>query len=444
MRITIQGDNRIAVDLVNNLAGERAELILVGQDAALQQNLLEKHQAISCILGTCSDPAIFSDLTLKDSDTFITVTDNDELNFISCQIAHKHGSKRTLCRLRNNRLAEWVKGCSSDFGITEVFRPEQIVADQMTRLIQHPGAFQITDLHQGSIRIMGLKARRDGPLVGRPLSEIGRFMPNLQTHVAVIYTAQGSIPATGSSIVNEGDEVFMVARPDQEEEVIRAVHGREPRNKRILIAGGGYIGLSLAKKFQDSYQVKLIEQDAQRCEYLASELDHTLILHGTANDRDLLNSEYISEVDVFCAVTNNDQSNYLSALLAKKLGAHHVISLINEAAYVDLVEGRDIDVVLIPSQIALSELLGLVRSQVDEARRLRRDAAEVLSISAGRRMNGWALGEIDFPEGAYTVAIMRNNKMLIAEKNMRIMTGDSLIVFLLDNKCLDKVVHLLH
>lgn len=432
MSIIIQGDNRIATDLATNLAAEQENIVLIGTDTQKLEEFAEHHE-VRVIEGRCSNPALLAGLNLHPDDTFITVTNNDELNLVSSEMAASHGIGHCLCRLRNEELTHWVEKEKERFGITHIFRPDTLVKEQLAHLIQHPGAFQHVELHQGLVQVLGVKVRQDSPLRGRKLADITKLLPpNLETRITAIYTPSGPVLPEGETVVNEGDDVFFIANRGDEEEVIRVVHGGEPRNKRIMIAGGGNIGLQLALALQKNYQVKLVEHTQKRCEYLANQLDDVIVLQGNAGNRELLTSEYISEVDVFCAVTNDDETNYLSALLAKKLGAHHVISLINEAAYVDLVEGRDIDIVMVPSQIALSGLLGLVRRNVFEARRLRRGAAEVLSVAVNGKAVGKQLSQLKLPEGAAVGALVRSDKMLIAHKDVSILQDDSLICFLPD------------
>ena len=438
MRIIIQGDNRVATDLAINLAAEGVDIALVSTDQNMLDELAEKHE-IRCIKGVCSDPGTLGSLDVKTDDTFITVSDNDELNLVSCQIASAHSVMRSMCRLRNYRLGHWVEEHPQYFGITDIFRPELLIEEQLLKLIRHPGAFQQEELHDGLVQVLGVKARKDGPLVGRQLSEIRNLMPDLDTRVVAIYTSDGPVSATGGTVVCEGDDVFFIVHEGREDDVIRVVHGREPHNKRIFIAGGGNIGMQLAKELQHDFQVKLLESNLERCNFLADQLENVIVLHGKADDRDLLTSEYISDVDVFCATTNNDQINYLSSMLAKKLGAHHVISLINEAAYVDLVEGRDIDTVLVPSQISIGRLLGMVRRDVTEAKRLRRGAAEVVSVRANGKAVGKLLGDLKMPAGASIGAVVREGKMLVAHRKIIIHSEDAIILFLTDMNCLHEL-----
>ena len=431
MRIIIQGDNRIATDLAVNLMSEGADMILVGQNPEILEDLADRYE-IHCVLGRCSDPELIRSFDLQSEDTFITVTTNDELNLISCKLFSDQGVERCLCRLRNSLLGDKISADPTAFGVTGIFRPEKLVKEQMLYLIQHPGTFQHVELHDGLVQVLGVKARRGGPLVGRHLSDIPDLIPDQEVRVVAIYTAEGPLEATGETLISEGDDVFLVVSGGHEDQVIQAVHGREQRNKRIFIAGGGNIGSMLAIDLQRDFQVKLLEQSRERCDWLAEQTDEVIVLHGSSSDRDLMASEYIDEVDVFCAVTNDDESNYLSALMAKRLGAHHSIALINEAAYVELVEGREIDTVLVPSQISLGALLGLTRQDVSEARRLRRGAAEVLSIEVNGKAHGCMVGDLPLPTGASVGAVVRDGKMIVGHKDILVQRGDFLIVFLTD------------
>jgi trk system potassium uptake protein TrkA len=218
--------------------------------------------------------------------------------------------------------------------------------------------------------------------------------------------------------------------------------------KRIMIAGGGNIGLRLAESIEDHYQVKVIERDPLRCKLLSESLDKAIVLNGEASQRELLLEENIADTDVFLALTNDDEANIMSSLLAKRLGAKKVMALINNPAYVDLVQGGEIDIALSPQQATIGSLLTHVRrGDVVQVHSLRRGAAEAMEAIAhgdasSSRVVGRAIEDIDLPEGTTIGAIVRGEEVLIAHDATVIESDDHVILFLVDRKRIPEVERL--
>ena len=218
--------------------------------------------------------------------------------------------------------------------------------------------------------------------------------------------------------------------------------------KRILIAGGGNIGVRLADAIEDQYRVKIIERSYARCRELSETLRKTIVLNGNASDRELLIAENIEDVDVFCALTNDDEANIMSSMLAKRMGARKVITLIANPTYVDLVQGGDIDIAISPQQITMGSLLTHVRrGDIINVHSLRRGAAEALEIIAhgdarSSKVIGKRLDEIEKIPGSSIGAIVRGDEVLIAHRYLVVEPEDHLIVFLTDKTKIKQVERL--
>ncbi len=270
-------------------------------------------------------------------------------------------------------------------------------------------------------------------------------MPNVDTRVAAIFRRDHPIQPTGETVIEAGDEVFFIAAHNHIVPVMSEMRRLDNPYKRIMIAGGGNIGLRLASAIEDKYHVKLIEYSYDRCKQLSELLTKSIVLHGSASDSELLIAESIEDVDVFCALTNDDEANIMASLLAKRLGARKVITLITNPAYVDLVQGGDIDIALSPQQITIGSLLTHVRKgDVAAVHSLRRGAAEALELIAhgdekSSKVVGKRIDKIDLPPGVTIGALMRDDKVLIAHSDVVIESDDRVIVFVTNKKHVKEV-----
>jgi trk system potassium uptake protein TrkA len=316
------------------------------------------------------------------------------------------------------------------------------------RLIEHLGALQVLDFAGGRVQLVAVRAYYGGPLVGHELRELRNHMPGVDTRVAAIFRRGKPIIPEGSTVIEADDEVFFIAARKHIRLVMSELRKLDKPTKRIVIAGGGNIGRGLAKALEGDYQVKLIDHNSGRSRQIAEELTKTIVLLGDAADGELLLEENIENTDVFCAVTNDDEANILSAMLAKRLGARKVMSLINRAAYVDLVESGDIDIAISPQQATIGGLLAHVRrGDVVVVHSLRRGAAEAIEAvahgdSKTSKVVGRAIQDIKLPSGANIGAIVRNDEVLIAHRNTVIESEDHVILFLVDKRRIAEVERL--
>ncbi|TPW12859.1 MAG: trk system potassium uptake protein TrkA, partial [Halothiobacillaceae bacterium] len=324
--------------------------------------------------------------------------------------------------------------------IDVLISPEQVITDYMERLIDHPGALQVLDFAQGKVRLVGLKAYHNGPLVGHELRALRDHIPGIDTRIAAIFRRGRPIIPEGNTVIEVDDEVFFIAASKNIRAVMSELRRLDKPCKRVIIAGGGNIGTRLAKALEGKYQVKLIDHNPQRSKKIAEQLERTMVLLGDAADEELLREENIENTDFFCAVTNDDEANILSAMLAKRLGADKVMALINRAAYVDLVESGEIDIAVSPHQATIGGLLAHVRrGDVVVVHSLRRGAAEAIEAVAHgdhktSNVVGRAIENIKLPKGTTIGAVVRGEEVMIAHHDTVIAAGDHVILFLVDKK----------
>jgi trk system potassium uptake protein TrkA len=326
--------------------------------------------------------------------------------------------------------------------------PEQLVTEYIERLIRNPGALHVVDFADGRVRLVGMQARKGGLLVGQQLRTLRDHMPNAEARIAAIYRNGRFIEPEGETMVEEGDEIFFVAARDNIQRMMSEITRAEEKVRKVVIAGGGNIGFRLARALENTNQVKLIERGFEQARQISEDLDRALVLHGDAADEELLLEENIDSADVFVAVTNAEEANILSAMLAKRLGARKVLARINRPAYAELVEAGTIDIAISPKEITLGTLLAHVRrGDVVKVHSLRRGAAEAIEAvahgSARRsRVVGRTIEEVRLPRGAAINAIVRGDRVMMAHHDTLIEEDDHVILFVADRRQIDEVERL--
>ena len=440
MKIIILGAGQVGGTLTEHLADEQNDVTVVdSSDSALRQ--LQERLDIRTVKGDASKPTTLADAGAQDADMLIAVTDSDEVNMLACTIAYTlYRTPTKICRIREvDYLNEDKKLFQSGAIPVDVsISPERLVTDAIHQLILNPGSLQVLDFAGGKIRLVAVRAVDGGPIVGRELQEIREHMPSVDTRVAAIFRkSQSAIIPEGSTVVEPDDEAFFIAASENIRAVTSELRKLDEPYKRVMIAGGGKIGASLAKRLEQDYQVKVLELNYDRCRQLSEELEESIVLNGSANDSKLLQQENIANTDVFCALTNNGESNIMMSMLAKRLGAKKVITLITNSAYAELV-GQEIDIAISPQQITISSLLTHVRKgDISAVHSLRRGAAEALEMTAHgdpktSKVVGRRLDELDLPPGATVGAILRGDQVIIAHRHVVVEEDDHVILFLTD------------
>jgi trk system potassium uptake protein TrkA len=449
MKIIILGAGQVGSSLANNLASEANDITVVDVDSRLLQELQDRLD-LRTVTGLASHPDVLRRAGAEDADMIIAVTNSDETNVVACQVAYT--LFRTPTKIARVRAQEYLQFpelfTQESLPVDVIISPEQLVTDYVHRLIEHPGALQVLDFSGGRVQLVAVKAYYGGPLVGQELRTLRDHMPGLQTRVAAIYRRGHALLPEGHTVIEADDEVFFIAAKKDIRTVMSELRRLEKPVKRVIIAGGGNIGKRLARALEQQFQVKLIDHNAPRTVTISEELERTIVLHGDAADEELLLEENIENTDVFCALTNDDEANILSAMLAKRLGARKVMSLINRAAYVDLVESGDIDIAISPPQATIGSLLAHVRrGDVVMVHSLRRGAAEAIEAIAhgdqySSKVVGRAIEDIKLPPGTTIGAVVRGEEVLIAHHDTVIEAEDHVLLFVVDKKRIPEVERL--
>jgi trk system potassium uptake protein TrkA len=379
----------------------------------------------------------------KDADMIIACAAADESNLVVCKIAHDvFNVPTTIARLRSPEFNEGDELLGkSGFAVDHVICPEESVMRYIEQLIQYPEALQVLEFAEGRVSLIVVRAAADSLLVNRSIAEFRERLPHAEMRVVALYRQDTQIDATPETRILPGDEVFVLADKDKIRLVLASIHTTDKPVQRLMLAGGGKVGLRLARNLADTYDVKLIERDKKRCEYLASQLPSSmLILNGDGADEDLLQEENVGEMDLFLALTSDDEDNIMSAMLAKRMGARRVMALINRRAYADMMQGSTIDIAISPAQTVIGELLAhLRRGDVAAVHSLRRGAAEALEgIARGdiktSKLVGRRVEEIKLPKGVSMGAIVRgegkNSEVLMPHHDTLIEANDHIVLFI--------------
>jgi len=446
VKIVILGAGQVGASVAENLVRESNDITVVDIDPAKLQYLQDRFD-LRTVLGFASHPDVLRRAGIEDADMLLAVTQSDETNLVACKLAHTLFNTPTkIARIRcTDYLNHEGLFSPENFAVDYIISPEEVLTDYIRKLIEYPEALQVLDFAHGKVRLAAVRAFHGGPLVGHELQYLRKHMPHIDTRVAAIFRQDRPIIPEGKTVIEAGDEVFFVAAAENIRVVMREMRHLDKAAKRVMIAGGGNIGRRLAKSLEKHYQVKLIDHNKKNSERLAAELKHTLVLFGDATDGDLLQAENIEDMDVFCALTNDDEDNIMATLLAKKMGARKVIALINRTAYVDLVESGRIDIAISPAQATIGSLLAHVgRGDMAVVHSLRRGAAEALeAIAHGdaktSKVVGKSIEQIDLPRGATIGAIVRGEQVLIAHHDTVIESEDHVIIFVVNKQMISKV-----
>ncbi|MCP4076244.1 MAG: Trk system potassium transporter TrkA [Gammaproteobacteria bacterium] len=452
MNIIILGAGQVGSSVATELAKEDSnEITVIDVDQTILSDL-QDHLDLRTINGNGSYPSVLEQAGADDADMLIALTNSDEINMVACQIAHTLFHTPTkIARIRSQEYMQKQQLFSEDsIPVDVTISPENLVTEYIHHLIEHPSALQVLDFAGGKVQLVAVKAYHGGPLVGHELQTIRQHIPGVDMRVAAIFRQGESLPPTADCVIDVDDEVFFVAARKHIRTVISELRKLDKPIKRVMLAGGGSIGGQLAAMLEKDYQVKVIETNLQRSNQLAGDLHSSIVLHGDAANPDLLMEENIESMDVFCALTNDDEANILSAMLAKRLGARKVMSLINRPAYVELVESGMIDIALSPHQVTIGAMLAHIRrGDVVAVHALRRGSAEAIEAIAhgdkkSSRVVGRKLEELKLPKGTTIGAIVRGKKVLIAHHDIVVESEDHVILFITNKRDIAKVEKLFH
>jgi len=461
LKIVILGAGQVGSTVAESLVSEANDITVVDVEPARLAKLQDRLD-LRTVTGNASHPAVLEVAGARDADLLVAVTQSDETNLVACKLAATLFNIPT--RVARIRAADYLSHPEifgdANFAVDHTICPEQILCESIVKLLEFPEALQVLEFAGGKVSLVAVRAFPGGPLVGREIQYLRQHLPNVDMRVAAIFRHDSPIAPEGTTVVEADDEVFIIAATGNIRDVLRELRRMDQPVKRVMIGGGGNIGRRLARAIEDRYEVKIIEYSKTGAERLAAELGSTLVLAGDVTDEQLLEAENAGEMDVYCALTNDDETNIMSALLAKRHGARKVIALINRGSYVNLLQAGQIDIAISPAQSTIGTLLAHVRrGDCVAAHSLRRGAAEALELIAhgdrkSSRVIGRSIEQLELPRGVTIGAIARqrdragsatqdgDQEILIAHHDTVIETGDHVIVFVVNKSLVPRVERL--
>ena len=448
--IIILGAGQVGSSVAKNLAMEQHNITVIDRDAAKLKELASKLD-LRTVTGNAGHPSVLREAGIADCDLLIAVTEVDEINMMACRIAAKiFNVPKRIARVRSSEYLDDPRLTGEDvFGISHVISPEVLLARYVENLVFYPEALQVLEFADRQVCLVAVLAKAGGLLVGDRIGNLVNHLKTTDARIVAIFRGKSAVQPVADTVIEDGDEVFFLSRTADMRRVMEELRKADRPVRRMMVAGGSEFSYRLAQDLEGSYSVKLIEANEKRAHQLVALLDKTVVLHGSENDSELLINEDISQVDLFVAATGDDDRNIIASLLAKKLGAHRVLSLIHQSVYVGVLEDSKIDIVVGLADVTIGSILAHVRrADVARLHSLRRGAAEALEIvihgdkstsqCVGRRVDA-----IAWPAGALLGAVVRGQDVLMAHHDLVLESEDHLIVFVTEIKTVQKIEKLL-
>ena len=436
MNILILGAGQVGASLAEALVSEANDITLVDLDAQALGQLADRLD-VRTVVGNAAFPSVLQEAGVSSADLLVAVTQSDQTNLVACKLAHSRFAVPVrIARLRSPDFLEPALLSTDNFAVDFALCPEQEISEYIGQLIDYPEALQVVSFADGRVILVGVRAYEGGLLVGKPIRAMREHLPPaVDARIAAIFRDTRAIDPNGDTIIEAGDEVFLLAASEHIRTVLRELRRMQKPVHRVMIAGASNVGARVARQLEKTCEVKVVENRPQRASLVAGWLDQATVLAGEATDENLLVQEDIAGMDMFLALTNDDESNIMAASLAKRLGCRRVLALINREAYADMIQGGPVDIGLSPAQVSIGGLLTYVR-QADVARvhSLRRGAAEALElvVRGDRRTSrvvGRRIDELPEIRGASIAALVRGDAVIIPHHDTLIQTGDHIIVF---------------
>lgn len=434
MRIIIIGAGEVGYHIAQRLAVENKEVVVVDLDADSLRKLAEVSD-VQTIRGSGSSPKILEDAGIAQADILLAVTDSDEINLIACFFANMLNPSMTkLARVRHEMYTSYKHLLGEDgAGITKIINPDEEVVNSVLRLMSVPGAVEINEFAEGKIRLIGMYLPDESPMVGVKLMQLReRIGADVGFVIAALVRDDELIIPSGLDSVQKGDIVYFVCDIRDQDEILSRIGIDSEPVREVMIIGGGNIGFKLAKALDNKYyHTRLLESRQKRCEFLSERLDRPIVLMGDSTDQEILREENIQDMDMVIAVTGDEETNILTCLLAKSLGAKRTVTRVNNFGYMPLIQPIGIDYVVCPRQAAINSLLHFIRrGRIISSVNIRGEAAEALEVVANEDspIVGKAVMDINFPRGCLILCFQRGDEVIIPRGNTVVKPGDRLII----------------
>ncbi|MDJ0936096.1 MAG: Trk system potassium transporter TrkA [Kiloniellales bacterium] len=438
MKVIICGAGQVGFNIARYLSSEGADITLIDQSEALVTKIADSLD-VQGMVGFASHPDILERAGAPDADMVIAVTYADEVNMVACQICHSLFDVTTkIARVRHQSYLNplWSDLFSRDhLPIDVIISPEIEVARAVSRRLEVPGAFDVIPLADGKVSLIGVHCTSETPILDTPLRQLTGLFPDLHILVIGLQRDGRAVVVTPEDVMLDGDDVYFVAETAHLTRAMVAFGHEEKEARRVIIVGGGNIGLSLAEIVEEKYPhvaLKLIEINKERAEYVAQQLKRTVVIHGDALDQEILEEANVKATETVIAVSNDDEVNILTSLLAKRFGTQRAVTLVNSTTYSPLIGTLGIDTVVSPREITVSTILQHVRQgRIRSVHSLSEGFGEIIEAEALETSSlvGVPLREADLPEGVLVGAIVRGDEVIIPRGDTVIKPKDQVVIF---------------
>lgn len=439
MKIVICGAGLVGSAIASHLIEEHNDVTVIDAKPENIQRLTE-HADVYGVVGVASHPDILAEAGVRDAELLIAVTESDEINMVACQVSHTiFNTPVKIARIRNQAYLDPTYAdlyAPDQLPIDHIISPEAEVSAAVSNQLRVPGAFDVKDMGEGRMNLVGVLCTDDSPVTGTPLRHLTGLFPDLAiTVLAIIRDGKVTLPRSGADSMQVGDRVYFVCDAAHLDRAMAAFGHEEPEARSVVIAGGGSIGMMLAREIETNFsntQVQLIELEATRARELAEQLQGTGIINGDALDSEILTEAGVHKTETFVSVTEDDEVNILSALLAKRTGAKHAVALVNIPGFIPLVGTLGVDAVINPSQITVSSILEHVRrGRIRDVHPIIEDLGEVLEAEAlpSSLLVGKPLRDAKIPRGIAIGGVLRDDQVIAARGDTVIEAGDTVIIF---------------
>lgn len=438
MKVIVCGAGQVGSNIARYLAQEDNDVTVVDSSAELTRKIGDTLD-VKAITGFASHPAVLEQAGAPDADMLVAVTQADEVNMVACQVAHSLFDVTTkIARVRNTGYleAKWANLYSRDhLPIDVIISPEREVAQAIARRLEVPGTLDIISLAEDRVKLIGVRCGEDCPLVNTPLRQLTQLFPDL--HIVIVGIVRDGVPRvpSGDDHMVAGDEVYFVADSEHVRRAMSAFGHEEPEARRMVIFGGGNVGLFLAQEVEETHptvNLKVVEIDRSRAELVARTLSHSVVLQGSVLDVEIMQEANVSAAETVVAVTNDDETNILASLLAKRQGSQRAISLINSDTYAPLTGSLGLDVVVSPRNITVSTILQHVRrGRIHAVHTIRDGFGELIDAEAleTSTLVGKPLKEADLPDGVLVGSIIRGDEVITPRANTVVEANDRVVLF---------------
>lgn len=436
MKILIVGAGQVGFHLGKMLSAENHDVIVIDSNAEACRRAAELLDVL-VLEGHGASPSMLMKAGIKECDMLVAVSAVDEVNIMACLIASTTGVPLKIARLRNSEYSapdSMIKAL--DLGIDIIIHPEEETARELVWLFRRAAATDVLEFANGAVQVIGMRLDADAPILNKTLQEIDEAHPDILFRLVAIFRANRTIIPTGADVVTKGDQLFFISKTDQVPKILALAGKSEEKMQNLMILGGGKVGRLVAAELEKDKEIKLklIESSREKSALIAGQLRRTLIIRGDGTDLDLLATEGIIDMDVYMAVTDDEETNIISCLMAKHLGVRRTLTLINRSDYLPIMSSIGLDAAVDKQMITANTILRFIRrGNIVSYASLRGIDAEILEIkvSSGSKIAGQTLKDIKLPQDVLIGMITRGRDVMVPVGESVILPDDQLIVFAL-------------